>query len=82
MNHKEGKKNKNSLTPLPLACFKQNINIFALKLVSYSYAVNKLLAFVGYNTNIFVSILLLLLYNIYIAHYITITLSASHYKII
>ena len=27
-------------------------------------------------------LLLLLLYNIYIAHYITITLSASHYKTI
>ena len=28
------------------------------------------------------TLLLLLLYNIYIAHYITITLSASHYKTI
>jgi hypothetical protein len=28
------------------------------------------------------NVLLLLLYNIYIAHYITITLSASHYKTI
>jgi hypothetical protein len=27
-----------------------------------------------------IQLLLLLLYNIYIAHYITITLSASHYK--
>jgi hypothetical protein len=30
--------------------------------------------------NIKMLLLLLLLYNIYIAHYITITLSASHYK--
>ena len=33
-------------------------------------------------TDYYLLLLLLFLYNIYIAHYITITLSASHYKTI
>ena len=36
----------------------------------------------GLDRFLYITLLLLLLYNIYIVHYITITLSASHYKAI